>query len=97
VRFEWDEVKNRANQKAHGISFDEAQELFTSGLDYLEIFDANHSDYEDRFICIGPVRRGVILVVKTEPGEDITRIISARFASKTEKRLFEEHMKGIHE
>lgn len=52
VKVSWDPVKSRANRKKHGVSFEEAQELFTSGIDYLEIFDDAHSDDEDRFLAI---------------------------------------------
>jgi DNA-binding transcriptional regulator YiaG len=44
----WDETKNRENQRKHGVSFEEAGELFTAGVDYLELFDDAHSDAEDR-------------------------------------------------
>ena len=44
VKVTWDRAKNLANQKNHGISFQEASELFTSGVDYLELFDDAHSD-----------------------------------------------------
>ena len=74
----WDEAKNVANQKRHGASFEEARELFASGADYLEIFDDAHSETEDRFIAIGPIRRGIVLVVWTERDEAEIRIISAR-------------------
>lgn len=40
----------------HSVSFEEAQALFTSGEDYLELFDDAHADTEDRFIAIGPSR-----------------------------------------
>jgi uncharacterized DUF497 family protein len=49
VEFEWDDAKDSSNQEKHGVSFDEARTLFTSGDDYLKIFDADHSDSEDRF------------------------------------------------
>lgn len=49
----WDEAKNVANQKKHHVSFQEASVLFSSGVDYLEIFDDEHSETEDRFIAIG--------------------------------------------
>jgi len=75
VKVNWDRAKNLANQKNHGISFQEASELFTSGADYLELFDDAHSDDEDRFIAIGPIRRGLVLVVWTERDEDVVRII----------------------
>ena len=45
----WDEEKNLANQKRHGVSFQEARVLFDPGRDYLEIFDKAHSDEEGRF------------------------------------------------
>jgi len=45
-----------------------------SGDDYLERFDAGHSELADRFIAIGAVRRGVVLVVWTERDEDVMRI-----------------------
>ena len=55
--FEWDAGKDSRNQEKHGVSFDEAKALFTSGADYLEVFDAEHSEFEDRFIAIGPIAR----------------------------------------
>jgi uncharacterized DUF497 family protein len=89
VKFAWDQVKNLANQRKHDVSFEEASELFLSGADYLEIFDEEHSVMEDRFIAIGPVRRGLVLVVWTEQADDETiRIISARWAAKAERLLY---------
>lgn len=84
----WDEAKNVANQRRHGISFEEAAELFTSEIDYLEIFDEAHSDTEDRFIAVGPIRRGLVLVVWTGQDEDTIRIISARWATRREQALY---------
>lgn len=78
MRIVWDESKDRTNLKKHGISFREASKRFVSGTDYLEILDESHSDAEDRFIAIGPIQRGVVLVVWTEREEDTLRIISAR-------------------
>jgi len=92
VRVAWDEAKNLANQRKHGISFEEAEELFASRSDYLEIFDEAHSESEDRFIAIGPVTRGLILVVWTEQDEDTLRIISARWANEREQALYHSYM-----
>jgi uncharacterized protein len=89
VRLTWDDAKNLANQKKHGVSFEEASRLFTSCADYLEIFDEDHSDEEERFIAIGPIKRGVVLVVSTEIGDDTLRIISARWATKRERNAYE--------
>jgi hypothetical protein len=88
VKFAWDDAKDRANQRAHGIAFSEASDLFRSGVDYLEIFDAEHSETEDRFISMGPIRRGLVLVIWTERDEDTIRIISARWATKAERVLY---------
>ena len=53
---EWDERKNVENQRKHGLSFEEAQELFASGVDYLEIFDELHSESEDASLRSAPSR-----------------------------------------
>ena len=92
--FEWDPAKDDANRRRHGISFEEVKELFTSDVECLEIFDDEHSHDEDRFIAIGPIARGVVLVVYTERHEGVVRIISARRASKAEARLFWHHVDG---
>ena len=65
MRFEWDPAKDKDNQAKHGLSFEEAAELFKASADYLEIYDEEHSDEEDRFIAMGPIRRGVIVVAYT--------------------------------
>jgi uncharacterized DUF497 family protein len=91
VRVTWDRAKNLSNQKKHGLSFEDASELFRSGVDYLELFDEDHSDEEDRFIAIGPIRRGLVLVVWTERDGDVVRIISARWATRNEQKLFRSH------
>lgn len=51
---------------------------------------AHHSDDEDRFIAIGPIVKGVVVVVYVERAIDIIRIISARGATKKEIALFNE-------
>ena len=88
----WNEVKNRRNSEKHGVSFEEASELFTSGVDFLEVFDNAHSFDEDRFLAIGPIVRGMVLVVWTERDEDVVRIISARWATPREKDLYQRHI-----
>lgn len=88
VRFQWDESKNRLNQRRHGVSFEEASKLFSGGQEYLEVFDEGHADQEDRFVAIGPIRRGLVLVVYTERDGDVVRIISARWATKRESAMY---------
>ncbi len=92
MEFEWDAAKERANRERHGISFDEVRELFTSDVDYLEIYDFEHSCDEDRFIAVGPVRRGLVVVVYTERHEDTIRIISARRATTSEAGFFRRYI-----
>jgi uncharacterized protein len=94
VKVEWDEAKSHANRRKHGISFEEAVELFASRSDYLEIFDETHSESEDRFIAIGPVSRGLIVVVWAAGNDDTLRIISARLASDREQALYRSYMEG---
>lgn len=92
VKVAWDEAKDLANQRKHGISFEEAEELFTSGSDYLEIFDEAHSGFEDRFIAIGPITRGLVLIAWTARDDDTIRIISARWATQREQTLYHSYM-----
>jgi uncharacterized DUF497 family protein len=94
VKIIWDLYKNRANVRKHGVSFEEAQEIFTSSQDYLELYDDVHSDVEDRFIAIGPIQRGLVLVVWTEREGDLVRIISARWATVAERDLYNASMGG---
>ena len=92
MRFEWDDAKDRSNQQKHGLSFAEARQLFESGTDYLEVFDAEHSESEDRFIALGPIDRGVVVVVYTEREENLVRIIGARLANKREQAMHRTYM-----
>jgi uncharacterized DUF497 family protein len=92
VDFEWDDAKDLSNQRKHGLSFAEARQLFESGADYLEIFDVEHSEFEDRFIAIGPIDRGLVVVIYTEREEDRSRIIGARLANKREQALYRSYM-----
>jgi len=92
VKYEWDDDKDLLNQRKHGLSFSEAIRLFESDDRYLEIFDNEHSVVEDRFIAIGPIERGLIVVVFTERENDIIRIIGARMATKVEQTLYHAHI-----
>jgi len=97
MRFEWDPAKNRANQAKHGISFEEASELFSGGGDYLEIYDEVHSTDEDRFIAVGPIARGIVVVVFTERLEDLVRILSARMATRNEQDHYRTYWQEKHD
>lgn len=85
MKFEWDEEKNLLNQQKHGVSFEMASYVF-SDENYIEMYDFEHSIEEDRFIAIGLVGK-VLFVVFTERKESI-RLISARVATESERRLY---------
>jgi uncharacterized DUF497 family protein len=89
--FEWDPSKNRANQKKHHVSFEEARTVFFDE-GALIAADPDHSTREDRFLMIGfSVRLRVLLVCFCERrAASVIRIISARKASKKEQRQYKE-------
>jgi uncharacterized DUF497 family protein len=90
LSFTWDERKNRQNQKKHGVSFDEAQSVFFDD-QAREFFDPEHSEDEERFVLIGYSHRGRILVIVHTDRGDRIRIISARQATRKERRHHEEN------
>ncbi len=89
LQFEWDPDKAKTNAKKHGVSFDEASSVFADPL--AAIFtDEAHSGAELREIIIGHSADGRLLLVSfTERGESI-RIISARQATKRERKDYEQ-------
>jgi uncharacterized protein len=95
MKFEWDSRKAKSNAAKHQVTFEEASKLFLGRAEYLEIFDESHSKDEDRFIAIGPIAKGVIVVVYIEKTLDLIRIISARKATKMEIDHFINFKKGI--
>ena len=90
VRFEWDDDKAKANVKKHKVSFDEASSVFADPL--AKIFDDDeHSTEEIREIIVGhSITKRLLLVSFTERGRDIVRIISARVATRNERKSYEE-------
>jgi len=88
--FEWDGTKAEINLKKHNVSFEEAQTVFYD--EYaLMIHDAEHSEFEERFIMLGMSTQANLLVVcYCERGEDenIIRIISSRKANKRESAQY---------
>jgi len=86
MRFEWDETKNRENQRKHRVSFEEAQTVFLDE-NALRFFDPDHSADEDRFLMLGISFRLRVLVVCHcfRVSDAVIRIISARKADKGEE------------
>jgi len=94
VAVDWDEAKDLLNQAKHGISFKQAAQLLLSDEIQLEMFDADHSNSEERLMTLGPVNGKLILVVWTEREENVIRIISARKASRKELFLYYKFVSG---
>jgi len=92
MQFEWDENKNIINQEKHGVSFEEAQEVFFDALQISKL-DYRFNYFEERWITIGATKKYQILVVAnlffSEDGEEIIRIISARKANNNERKIYE--------
>ncbi|MGA2435428.1 MAG: BrnT family toxin [Bryobacteraceae bacterium] len=89
IAFEWDSRKDSANRRKHGVEFAEASTVFGDPLS-ITISDPDHAVGEDRFVIIGmSKKRNLLIVVHTIRGERI-RLISARPATKHERRNYEE-------
>jgi uncharacterized DUF497 family protein len=89
LNFEWDEHKAKSNLAKHAVSFEEASTVFGDPLS-LTISDPAHSQSENRFIILGQShRQRLLVVVHTDRGDNI-RIISARQASRRERKNYEE-------
>jgi uncharacterized DUF497 family protein len=89
VRFVWDPEKASINVRKHGVSFAEAS---TALRDTLAVTgsDPDHSLGEQRFVTFGVSNTGRLLVVAHTEEDDRVRIISARLATKQERRIYEE-------
>jgi uncharacterized DUF497 family protein len=83
--FEWDEAKDHANCRKHGVSFEEAQTVFLDE-NAMRFFDPDHSADEDRFLMLGMSWKLRVLVVCHcfRVDDSVIRIISARKANKKE-------------
>ncbi|BAU11134.1 hypothetical protein LEP3755_16270 [Leptolyngbya sp. NIES-3755] len=89
MEFEWNPDKAESNYEKHDVSFEEAATVFNDSLS-VTFPDPDHSVGESRYIIIGMSRFGQILVVShTDRGEKV-RIISARKATRQERRFYEE-------
>ncbi len=89
LRFEWDERKNQENKRKHGVSFEEARSVFFDQK-AVEFYDDEHDQREERFLLLGVSARLRILMVChcLRQGGDVIRIISARKATKNERREY---------
>jgi uncharacterized DUF497 family protein len=89
MEFEWDPDKAARNLAKHGVSFGEAATVFGDPL-AITFADPDHSSGEDRFLTFGHSTEGHLLVVSHTDREDRTRIISARRATRKERKVYEQ-------
>ena len=84
--FEWDDKKDKTNQEKHGLRIIRGAEAFLDG-NRMDFPDYSRDYGEERRICIGRCKIGIIFVCYTIRNDKI-RLISVRTASKEEKRLY---------
>jgi len=89
VSIEWDPVKAETNLKKHQVSFEEASTVFDDPL-FITFLDVAHSVDEERYITIGLSNANRLLLIAHTERQEVTRIISARKATKNERRFYEE-------
>jgi uncharacterized protein len=95
IEFEWNPLKAEANQRKHGISFEEAESAFYD--EYARLLpDSAHSIGEERFLLLGVSEVSRLLTVvhlyKDKANDRLIRIISARPATKHERQQYEEFL-----
>ena len=88
MRFEWNASKAAANLRKHKVSFDEAASMFFDPLSATGD-DPDHSIEERRFVTFGVSASGRVLVVSHMDRGDAIRIITARTATRAERKLYE--------
>lgn len=90
MQFEWDEAKNLENIRKHGIDFSDVCEVFESPM--LTELDERFDYGEDRWLSIGFLGVGVVVIVWTERQDNLIRIISARRANRYEREKFAQYL-----
>lgn len=90
LRFEWSTSTNAGNRRRHGVSFEEAETVFSDDHALL-IGDPDHSDNEDRFVLLGlsSLSRALVVCHCYRESEEVIRIISARKANRSERELYD--------
>ena len=88
MKFHWNSDKATTNLQKHSVSFEEAVTIFSDAL-ATTIADPDHSIGEFRMITIGQSRLQRLLVVCHTERESEVRLISARLATRQERRSYE--------
>ena len=90
MTYEWDENKATTNLSKHGVSCEEAKTVFDDPL-YVDFHDPDHSYEEYRFILMGQSAQGRVLFVSYMERNGSIRLISAREATPSERRAYEQN------
>jgi len=91
MRFEWDAAKAASNLAKHEVTFEEASTIFEDPL-FITFEDPDRSLAERRFLMMGQSRAGNLLVVAYTEAATGVRLISARKASRRERRAYEQDL-----
>jgi uncharacterized DUF497 family protein len=89
--FEWDKAKNEINKKLHGISFEDVTGVFS---DVFALVKEDPDHPEERFVILGAAKVLLVVVVAYTYRHEAIRIISARKATKRERKVYETQRKG---
>jgi len=89
MRFKWNESKAARNVSKHRVSFEEAKTIFDDPL-YVDFYDPDYSDDEERYLIVGESNQGRLLIVSYTERGDAIRIISAREVTRIEREVYEE-------
>jgi len=89
LRFEWDPKKAASNLKKHGVSFEDGMSVFGDPLARITD-DPRHSEAEERYVILGESKRRGLLTVMFTEREKAIRLISARKATRQERRSYEQ-------
>lgn len=92
TEFEWDEAKNLANIRKHGISFTVAKRIFEGSV--LSRLDRRREYGEERYLSIGEVEQALIVIAHTRRAGR-TRLISAQPASRRERQVYHEYHEDV--
>jgi uncharacterized protein len=89
MHFEWNENKALSNLSKHGVKFEEAKTVFDDPL-YVDFYDPDHSETEERYLIVGKSNQGRLLIVSYTERRNSIRLISAREVTRTEREAYEE-------
>ncbi|NJR66996.1 MAG: BrnT family toxin [Leptolyngbyaceae cyanobacterium CRU_2_3] len=89
MQFDWDKNKAERNLSKHGVPFEEAKSVFDDPL-YVDFYDPDHSEDEERYLIVGESDRGRLLIVSYTERGDSVRLVSAREVTRAEREAYEE-------